>query len=166
MIRTAYTLVPEDSTLLVPQTRMAVMQSDRKVGTVVQTGNGGWRVFDAGMGVENTDPHVTYPGPDMAADAVMALRAQSPALTVDAGLSAVERGILDLEGQHFAAGGSKGNAVRDRFGITETRYYQVLNRLIDTPEALMYAPMTVGRLRRLRTTRQARRASLRAVSSL
>nr|MBA2477365.1 DUF3263 domain-containing protein [Sporichthyaceae bacterium] len=42
-----------------------------------------------------------------------------------------------------------------------TRYYQVLNALIDRPEALAYDPMLIKRLRRLRATRQRTRAARR-----
>lgn len=167
MSNSPYTLVRDDSSsLLAPQTRMSVMQDGRRIGTVVRVGAGRWRVFDAGMGVEVTDPRAVYAGPDLAADAVLTARAASPALVVEEGLSAVERGILDLEGEWFRLPGSKEAAIRERFGITETRYYQVLNRLIDQGDALAYAPMVVGRLRRLRDTRQARRSSLRLVASL
>lgn len=38
-----------------------------------------------------------------------------------------------------------------------TRYYQVLNALIDTPEALAFDSLTVNRLRRLRDERAAQR---------
>jgi hypothetical protein len=41
--------------------------------------------------------------------------------------------------------------------MPETRYYQLLNALIDRPEALAADPVTVGRLRRLRDLRAARR---------
>ena len=43
--------------------------------------------------------------------------------------------------------------VRELFGENTTRYYQRLNRLIDDPEALAYAPLVVRRLQRLRDQR-------------
>jgi hypothetical protein len=51
--------------------------------------------------------------------------------------------------------------VRDLFDMSATRYYQVLNALIDRPEAVEYDPMLVKRLRRLRSTRQRQRTARR-----
>ena len=45
--------------------------------------------------------------------------------------------------------------------MSATRYYQVLNTLIDKPEALVADPMLVKRLRRLRSTRQRTRSARR-----
>jgi hypothetical protein len=45
--------------------------------------------------------------------------------------------------------------------MSTTRYYQVLNALIDTPSALAADPMLVKRLRRLRATRQRQRSARR-----
>ena len=47
--------------------------------------------------------------------------------------------------------------------MSGTRYYQVLNALIDRPEALAYDPMLVKRLRRLRDASRAARVA-RAVA--
>jgi hypothetical protein len=52
----------------------------------------------------------------------------------------------------------KGRAIREYLGISSTRYYQVLRRLIDEPGAEVIAPMTIRRLRRLREA--ARRRSV------
>ena len=41
------------------------------------------------------------------------------------------------------------------------RYYQVLNDLIDSPEALAHDPLLVKRLRRQRATRQKERSAKR-----
>lgn len=69
--------------------------------------------------------------------------------------------ILDFErGQHWKYAGAKEQAIRERFGVSATRYYQWLNALIERPEALAAAPTTVKRLRRLRDQRRrTRRAS-------
>lgn len=40
-----------------------------------------------------------------------------------------------------------------QFGLSITRYWQRVNRLLDTEEALAYNPVLVNRLRRLRTPR-------------
>ena len=51
--------------------------------------------------------------------------------------------------------------MRDRLGVSGTRYHQLLNSLIDRPDALAYDPMLVGRLRRLREARRRARAARR-----
>ena len=56
---------------------------------------------------------------------------------------------------------AKGQAIRARFAISPTRYHQLLNRLLDLPEALEYDPMLVHRLRRLRETRRDKRYARR-----
>ena len=61
-----------------------------------------------------------------------------------------ERGILDFERQWWRYAGAKEQAIRDKFGISPTHYYQALNALLDSPAALAADPVTVGRLRRLR----------------
>ena len=45
--------------------------------------------------------------------------------------------------------------------MSSTRYYQVLNALIDRPEALVHDPLLVRRLRRLRASRQRQRSARR-----
>jgi len=45
--------------------------------------------------------------------------------------------------------------------MSATRYYQVLNALVDKPEALAADPLLVKRLRRLRQSRQRTRAARR-----
>jgi hypothetical protein len=50
--------------------------------------------------------------------------------------------------------GSKESRVRERFSLSTTRYYQLLNDLLDRPEALAYDPLVVRRLRRERTRRR------------
>ena len=64
-----------------------------------------------------------------------------------------EREMLAFEARWWKHAGSKEQAVRDTFGLSSTRYYQLLNALIDKPEATEHDPVLVGRLRRLRATR-------------
>ena len=45
---------------------------------------------------------------------------------------------------------TKQRAIRERFGFSPSRYHQLLHRIIDRPEALVYDPMLVRRLRRVR----------------
>lgn len=44
--------------------------------------------------------------------------------------------------------------VRDRFGVSLTRYVQEVHAIIETPAALSHDPMLVHRLRRLRVKRR------------
>ena len=69
--------------------------------------------------------------------------------------------ILAFERQWWKYAGAKEQAIRDLFEMSATRYYQVLNVLIDRPEALAYDPMLVKRLRRLRASRQRARSARR-----
>lgn len=59
------------------------------------------------------------------------------------------RDILDFEaGGTWTYAGLKEQAIRERFDMSATRYYQVLNGLLDDPAALAYAPLLVRRLLR------------------
>jgi hypothetical protein len=77
------------------------------------------------------------------------------------GLSRRDREILAFERQWWKYAGVKEQAIRELFDMSATRYYQVLNALIDTPEALAADPMLVKRLRRLRASRQRQRSARR-----
>jgi hypothetical protein len=74
-------------------------------------------------------------------------------------LSRREHEMLTFERQWWRRPGAKETAIRDRFGVTPTRYYQVLNALVDRPDALAADPLLVRRLRRLRLARQRTRSS-------
>ena len=76
-------------------------------------------------------------------------------------LSVRDADILAFERQWWKFAGAKEQAIRDKFGMSATRYYQVLNALIDKPEALAQDPLLVKRLRRLRATRQRNRSAKR-----
>jgi hypothetical protein len=69
------------------------------------------------------------------------------------GLTEREQGILAFEQQWWKHAGAKEQAIRDTFGLSATRYYQLLNALLDRPAALAAEPVLVGRLRRLRSSR-------------
>lgn len=84
-----------------------------------------------------TVPEPREPGPDTAPDE----------------LSDTEREILDFEKQWWRNPGAKEQAIRDRFDLSGTRYYQLLNALLERPAALAYDPALVKRLRRLRSER-------------
>jgi hypothetical protein len=79
----------------------------------------------------------------------------------DDGIGRRDREILSFERQWWKYAGAKEQAIRDLFDMSATRYYQVLNALIDSPEALAYDPMLVKRLRRLRAARQRARSARR-----
>ncbi|SNT61674.1 Protein of unknown function [Actinomadura meyerae] len=76
-------------------------------------------------------------------------------------LSDRERRILAFERQWWKYAGAKEQAIRELFDMSATRYYQLLNILIDRPEALECDPMLVKRLRRMRSQRQRSRAARR-----
>ena len=76
-------------------------------------------------------------------------------------LSERDRRILEFERQWWKYAGAKEQAIRDLFDMSATRYYQILNALIDTPEALAVDPMLVKRLRRMRASRQRVRSARR-----
>ncbi|WP_189670600.1 DUF3263 domain-containing protein [Promicromonospora soli] len=80
---------------------------------------------------------------------------------VEGELSDRDREILAFERQWWKYAGAKEEAVRESFDLTATRYYQVLNALIDSPAALEHDPMLVKRLRRLRSTHQRTRTTRR-----
>ncbi|MET7876775.1 DUF3263 domain-containing protein [Micromonospora profundi] len=79
--------------------------------------------------------------------------AAEPAEPAAAGLTARELAILAFEQQWWRHAGAKEQAVRDTFGLSSTRYYQLLNGLLDNPAALAADPVLIGRLRRLRSSR-------------
>ncbi len=74
-------------------------------------------------------------------------------------LTDTEAAMLDLERSWFKHAGAKDEAVLARFGMTPTRYFAVLNVLLDRPEAMAHDAMTVRRLVRLREARAAERAT-------
>jgi len=80
-----------------------------------------------------------------------------------AGLGDREIAILAFERTWWRHAGAKEEAIRQEFGISAARYYQLLGALIDSPAALVHDPMLVKRLQRLRDARVARRAARRSL---
>lgn len=78
-----------------------------------------------------------------------------------AGLSEREGEILAFERQWWRFAGAKEQAIREQFALSPTRYYQLLNQLLEKPEALSADPMLVKRLRKLRAVRQRKRVARR-----
>ncbi|MCO6010887.1 DUF3263 domain-containing protein [Actinoallomurus purpureus] len=88
-------------------------------------------------------------------------RGNGPDKDNDGRLDQRDRDILDFERQWWKHAGAKEQAIRELFDMSSTRYYQILNQLIDRPEALEHDPMLVKRLRRQRSARQRQRAARR-----
>ena len=65
------------------------------------------------------------------------------ATTADDVLSDRDQQVLAFERQWWKYAGAKEQAIRDKFQMSATRYYQVLNALIDKPEALVQDPLLV-----------------------
>lgn len=82
-------------------------------------------------------------------------------VTLAEGLSERDREIIDFERQWWKYAGAKEQAIKELFDMSATRYYQVLNALIDSPSALEADPMLIKRLRRLRASRQRQRSARR-----
>jgi hypothetical protein len=74
-------------------------------------------------------------------------------------LSDLEVRILDFERQWWRFAGAKDAAIREQFELSSPAYYELLNNLIDRPDALAASPLLVKRLRRLREARLAARLS-------
>lgn len=62
---------------------------------------------------------------------------------------------LELERIWWKLPGAKDQLIRERFGLSPTRYYQLLNTAIGSAEALVADPVTANRLHRIRNTRSA-----------
>ncbi|APE37523.1 hypothetical protein BOX37_30370 [Nocardia mangyaensis] len=86
---------------------------------------------------------------------------QASVIDETTGLSRRELDILDFERKWWKYAGAKEDAIRELFAMSATRYYQVLNAVVDKDEALAADPMLVKRLRRLRASRQKARAARR-----
>ena len=76
-----------------------------------------------------------------------------------AALSERDMRILAFERNWWRQPGAKEQAIADVLGLSATRYYQLLDRLIDRPEAMAFDPALVKRLRRQRTRRKRIRSS-------
>jgi hypothetical protein len=78
--------------------------------------------------------------------------------TLPSMLSDTDSAVLDFEGTWWTYPGPKDRAIREFLGMSATRYYQILRRLVDDAEAEAAAPLTIRRLRRVRE--EARRRSV------
>ena len=116
--------------------------------------------MDTAPGRAPVAPVPALPAPALPAPAAPAPAGHAPE-ALETGLSERDREVLAFERQWWRYAGAKEQAIRDLFGLSATRYYQLLNALIDRPEALAADPMLVKRLRRLRSTRQRTRSQRR-----
>jgi hypothetical protein len=80
--------------------------------------------------------------------------AEWPSVATPAGLTRREHDMLVFERQWWRRAGAKETAIRNLFAMTPTRYYQVLNTLVDRPDVLAIDPLLVRRLRRVRAARR------------
>ena len=74
------------------------------------------------------------------------------------GLSERDMRILAFERRGWRSPGVKEQAIAEVLDMPATRYYQLLNELIDRPEALAFDPVLVKRLRAQRARRQRMRS--------
>jgi hypothetical protein len=80
-------------------------------------------------------------------------------------LSERDVAILAFERRWWRHAGAKEQAIRDDFGLSAARYYQLLGALIDLPAALAHDPMLVKRLQRMRDARLDARTARRLTST-
>jgi hypothetical protein len=73
-------------------------------------------------------------------------------------LSERDMRVLAFERGTWRSPGAKEQGITEALGMSATRYYQLLNELIDRPEALQFDPSLIKRLR----AQRARRAALRS----
>jgi hypothetical protein len=75
-----------------------------------------------------------------------------------AGLSERDMRVLAFERGTWRSAGAKEQAIAETLDMSSTRYYQLLNELIDSPDALRFDPVLVKRLRAQRARRQRMRS--------
>lgn len=80
-------------------------------------------------------------------------------------LSERDVAILDFEREWWRHAGAKEEAIRDVFGLSAARYYQLLNAVIDSPNAVRHDPMLITRLQRARDARTSARVARAFTSS-
>jgi hypothetical protein len=115
------------------------------------------RPDDAGFRVEY-DPegfHQFLLGGRAATEHVAPDQAPPVAMPLQVGdhLSEQQAAVLTFERNWWRQPGAKEQAIRDQFRVPAIRYYQLLNRLLDSKAATEFDPVLVARLRRLRESR-------------
>lgn len=76
-------------------------------------------------------------------------------------LTSKDRAVLDFERSWWLFPGPKDRAIKEYVGISATRYYQVLRRLLDDSAAEQYDQLTIRRLRKVRDQARQRRLERR-----
>lgn len=66
--------------------------------------------------------------------------------------------MLELERSWWTEPGPKDDTIQQRLEMSSTRYYELLNELIDRPEAEAHDPLVIRRLRRMRDRRRRSRS--------
>ena len=74
-----------------------------------------------------------------------------------------DKAILDFERSWWAEPGPKEAVIRERFELSATRYYQILQELLDDPAAMAYDPLVIRRLQRSRSRRRRERIEGRSI---
>jgi Protein of unknown function (DUF3263) len=77
-------------------------------------------------------------------------------------LTDLDRAILDFERCWWRLPAPKSSGIREHLHLSPTRYYRMLNTLLDDPDAAAYDPLVVHRLRRMRLQRRRARIEGRA----
>lgn len=80
-------------------------------------------------------------------------------------LSERDVAILEFEREWWHQSGAKEEAIREVFGLSAARYYQLLNVVIDSPDAVRHDPMLIKRLLRARDARGSARIARAFTSS-
>ena len=83
---------------------------------------------------------------------------EETSLQLTSPLSDLEVRILDFERQWWKYAGAKDAAIKELFNLSAKQYYELLNNLIDRPDALAASPLLIKRLRRLREARVSSRS--------
>ena len=80
-------------------------------------------------------------------------------------LSERQLAVLEFERRWWKHAGPKEEAIREEFALSPARYYQLLNAVIDSPDAMRRDPMLIKRLHRAREARTTARADRAFTSS-
>lgn len=79
-------------------------------------------------------------------------------------LTVRHREMLAFEAQWWRHEVDRETAIRQLFGLSQSRYAQILNVIVEWPAALDHDPLLVRRLRRDRATARAARAASAGLS--
>lgn len=85
---------------------------------------------------------------------MLALKAPTDQHRVPMALTARDLAILDFERMWRHLPGTKQDNIRRRLQLSPSHYYELLNALLDLPDAEARDPLTVKRARRVRDSRR------------